>query len=194
MAENNAVSFFDELKRRNVVRVGVAYMVAAWVVLQIIYFVVDAISAPNWIVQVFILVAAIGLPVVLAISWAFELTPEGVKRESEIDRSQPIPDTSIEEAGVRSIEHGFLISQETLRPMKKNDVWLSMQPILNDEDADEFPNPESNRKFVEVTKGTETIYLPVKSDKQHVYIRRGLVRSSRWAPERGSDCTRTLHC
>ena len=57
--------------------------------------------------------------------------------------------------------------------MKKNDVWLSMQPILNDEHADEFPNPESNRKFVEVTKGTETIYLPAKSDKQHVYIRRG---------------------
>jgi TolB-like protein len=88
------VSFFDELKRRNVVRVGVAYLVAAWVVLQIIDFVVDAISAPNWIVQVFILVAAIGLPVVLAISWAFELTPEGVKRESEIDRSQPIPATT----------------------------------------------------------------------------------------------------
>ena len=94
LAGNNAVSFFDELKRRNVVRVGVAYLVAAWVVLQIIDFVVDAISAPNWIVQVFILVAAIGLPVVLAISWAFELTPEGVKRESEIDRSQPIPATT----------------------------------------------------------------------------------------------------
>ena len=88
------MSFFDELKRRNVFRVGVAYLVGAWVVLQIIDFVVDAISAPNWVVQVFILVATIGLPVVLAISWAFELTPEGVKRESEIDRSQSIVATT----------------------------------------------------------------------------------------------------
>jgi len=69
-------------------------LVGAWVVLQIIDFIVDAISAPNWVVQVFILVAAIGLPVVLAISWAFELTPGGVKRESEIDRSQSIAATT----------------------------------------------------------------------------------------------------
>jgi TolB-like protein len=94
VTENNAVSIIDELKRRNVFRVGVAYLVGAWVVLQIIDFIVDAISAPNWVIQVFILVAAIGLPVVLAISWAFELTPEGVKRESEIDRSQSIAATT----------------------------------------------------------------------------------------------------
>ena len=94
LAKSNAVSFFGELKRRNVVRVGVAYLVGAWVVLQIVDFVVDAISAPNWIVQIFILVAGIGLPVVLAVSWAFELTPEGIKRESQIDRSQSIPATT----------------------------------------------------------------------------------------------------
>jgi TolB-like protein len=94
LTENNAVSIIEELKRRNVFRVGVAYTVGSWVVLQIIDFVIDAISAPNWVVQVFILVAAIGLPVVLAISWAFELTPEGVKRESEIDRSRSIVATT----------------------------------------------------------------------------------------------------
>ena len=88
------MSLIDELKRRNVFRVGVAYTVGSWVVLQIIDFVVDAISAPNWVVQVFIMVAAIGLPVVLAISWAFEITPEGVKRESEIDRSRSIVATT----------------------------------------------------------------------------------------------------
>jgi TolB-like protein/Tfp pilus assembly protein PilF len=88
------VSLIEELKRRNVFRVGVAYTVGAWVVLQIIDFVIDAISAPNWVVQVFILVAVIGLPVVLAISWAFELTPEGIKRESEIDRSRSIVATT----------------------------------------------------------------------------------------------------
>ena len=84
------MTFFGELKRRNVFRVGIAYLLAAWVLLQVVDFVLDAISAPNWIVQVFILAAAVGLPIVLVFSWVFEMTPEGVKRESEIDRSQSI--------------------------------------------------------------------------------------------------------
>ncbi|HSQ86134.1 MAG TPA: amidohydrolase family protein [Desulfobacterales bacterium] len=65
-------------------------------------------------------------------------------------------------AGVKSIEHAMLIGRETIQMMKDNDVWLSIQPILNDEDAEEFPNPESNKKFVEVTKGTETVYRLAK--------------------------------
>jgi len=84
------MSLFNELKRRNVFRVGVAYLLAAWVLLQIVDFVLDMIAAPNWIMQVFFLAAAVGLPVVLVFSWVFEMTPEGVKRESEIDRSQSI--------------------------------------------------------------------------------------------------------
>jgi TolB-like protein len=58
------------------------------VFLQFADFVLDAISAPNWILQVFILAAAIGLPVALIISWVFEMTPDGIKRESQIDRSR----------------------------------------------------------------------------------------------------------
>jgi adenylate cyclase len=84
------MSFFQELKRRNVVRMGIAYAVVAWVLLQFIDFALDLIDAPGWILQVFVLVAAIGLPIVLIFSWVFELTPEGLKRESEIDRSQSI--------------------------------------------------------------------------------------------------------
>ncbi len=62
------------------------------------------------------------------------------------------------EAGVKSIEHGFLLSEETLRMMKEKDVWLSIQPLFNDEDAIPFPNPVSQAKFVAVTKGTDTVY------------------------------------
>ncbi|WP_027136574.1 metal-dependent hydrolase family protein [Gaetbulibacter saemankumensis] len=65
-------------------------------------------------------------------------------------------------AGIKSIEHGMLMGRETLQMMKEHDVWLSTQPILNDEDADKFPNPESNRKFVEVTKGTDNVYQLAK--------------------------------
>lgn len=71
-------------------RVGLAYVVGAWVILQIVDFGLDAISAPNWIMQMFILLAAVGFPVVLIVAWVFELTPEGIRRESEIDRTQSI--------------------------------------------------------------------------------------------------------
>jgi len=56
------------------------------------------------------------------------------------------------------MEHGFLISEETLKLMKDNGVWLSIQPLLNDEDAFSFDDPGSTQKFVEVTDGTEKIY------------------------------------
>ena len=84
------MGFLTELKRRNVVRVGLAYILAAWVLLQIVDFALEVIGAPDWILQVFVLAAAVGFPVFLIFSWVFEMTPEGIKRESEIDRSQSI--------------------------------------------------------------------------------------------------------
>ena len=78
------MSFFTELKRRNVFRMGIAYVVVAWVLLQAIDFALDIISAPNWVLQVFFLAAVVGLPLVLIFSWVFEMTPEGIKLESQI--------------------------------------------------------------------------------------------------------------
>lgn len=83
-------SLWTELKRRNVVRVGIAYALVAWVTLQGVDFALDVIDAPNWIMQLLVALAAIGLPGVLLFAWIFEMTPEGLKRESEIDRSQSI--------------------------------------------------------------------------------------------------------
>jgi len=63
------------------------------------------------------------------------------------------------EAGVRCIEHGHLCTEETLRMMLERDVWLSMQPILDDEDAIPFPEgSENQRKFLQVTEGTDRVY------------------------------------
>jgi len=63
---------------------GIAYVVVAWVLLQGIDFVLDVITAPDWVIQVFVLAAAVGLPVVLIFSWIFEITPDGIKLESKI--------------------------------------------------------------------------------------------------------------
>jgi TolB-like protein/Tfp pilus assembly protein PilF len=84
------VSFFDELKRRNVFRVGIAYAVSAWVLLQIVDLVLENITAPEWVMQVFMLALAIGFPVAVIFAWAFEMTPDGVKLEKHVDRSQSI--------------------------------------------------------------------------------------------------------
>ena len=84
------LSFFEELKRRNVVRVGVAYLVSAWLLLQLADIVLENISAPQWVMQAFMLFLAIGLPIALIFAWAFELTSEGIKRERDVDRSQSI--------------------------------------------------------------------------------------------------------
>jgi TolB-like protein/Tfp pilus assembly protein PilF len=86
------VSFFAELKRRNVFRVGIAYTIVAWLVLQVADLVLDNIDAPGWVMQVFMLAVAIGLPLVLVFAWAFEMTPEGLKREKDVDRSRSVTD------------------------------------------------------------------------------------------------------
>ena len=85
---------YDELKRRNVFRVAIAYLVAAWLILQIADLVLENTEAPAWVMQVFMLVFALGCPLVIIFSWAYELTPEGVKREKDVDRSKSVtPET-----------------------------------------------------------------------------------------------------
>lgn len=81
---------FNELKRRNVFRVAIAYAVAAWALLQIADLVLDNIGAPAWVMQAFMLATALGFPLVVIFSWAFELTPEGLKREKDADRAESV--------------------------------------------------------------------------------------------------------
>ena len=88
------MSFFAELKRRNVFRVGVAYILAGWVVLQAADFALDLVDAPNFVIQVFVIAVAAGLPLALVFAWAYEMTPEGIRREKEIDRTQSITKTT----------------------------------------------------------------------------------------------------
>jgi TolB-like protein len=88
--KHSSMSFFQELKRRNVFRVGIAYVLIAWVLLQGADFALDLIDAPNWVIQALFMLAALALPVVLIFSWVYEMTSEGIKRESEIDRSRSI--------------------------------------------------------------------------------------------------------
>jgi len=92
-ANNNkqaVMSFFDELKRRNVFRVGVAYVITAWLLLQVADVVLNNIEAPTWVFQSILLLLVIGFPLALILAWAFELTSEGIKKEKDIDRSESV--------------------------------------------------------------------------------------------------------
>ena len=81
---------FHELKRRNVFRVSAAYLAAAWLVLQVVDLVLESTLAPAWVMQLILAVFAIGFPIVIVFAWAYEITPDGVKLEKNIDRSQSI--------------------------------------------------------------------------------------------------------
>ncbi len=83
-------SVWAELKRRNVVRVAIAYAITAWLLLQVADVILNNIEAPDWLFQAILLVLAIGFPVALIFAWAFELTPEGIKKEKDVDRTQSI--------------------------------------------------------------------------------------------------------
>jgi len=87
-ADRQAGGIIAEIKRRNVFRVGFAYVAAAWVMLQVGDIVFNFLEVPGWAGKLLIALLALGLPIALILAWAFELTPEGVRRERDVDRSK----------------------------------------------------------------------------------------------------------
>src|SRR2546423_2801239 len=86
--------FFSELKRRNVYKVAVAYAVIAWLLIQAASILFPTFEAPAWVMKVFVVILAAGLAVALVIAWAFEMTPEGMKRTEDIRPDEKIPQWS----------------------------------------------------------------------------------------------------
>jgi len=80
----NLRNFFGELKRRNVYKVAIAYAVIAWLLVQLGSILFPTFEAPGWVMKVFVAIIAAGFPIALVLAWAFELTPEGIKRTEEV--------------------------------------------------------------------------------------------------------------
>ena len=83
------MGFLAEIKRRNVARAGVAYLAVAWVVLQILDVVAPILGFPDWVAKAVLLALAMGFFVAVIAAWFYELTPDGLKRDEDVDRSQP---------------------------------------------------------------------------------------------------------
>jgi len=79
------MSFFEELKRRNVFRVGAAYVVIAWLLIQVADVLLPRLGAPEWFVNALMLVIVLGFPVALVIAWVFEVTPGGIVTQDAVD-------------------------------------------------------------------------------------------------------------
>src|SRR5438105_13198322 len=85
----NAKNFFAELKRRNVYKVAIAYTVIAWLLIQVAL--IPVLEAPSWTIETLVVLLLVGFAVVVFISWAFEATPEGMKRTADLSRNEVLP-------------------------------------------------------------------------------------------------------
>jgi len=139
------MSLFAELKRRNVVRVGIAYVVLGWIIAQIAEFAFENFGAPDWVLKTVVVILLLGLPIALLLAWAFEMTPDGIKREEDVDRSQSITpatgrklDFVIMGALALAVVYFVLERQSTTAPIE--------QPVLTESvdapDHDEVPIDE----------------------------------------------------
>ena len=84
------MSFFGELRRRNVFRMGVAYLAAVWVLIEVTNTIVPIINAPPWILQALVFSSALGFPLALVLAWFYEWTSEGIKAASELEAPEPV--------------------------------------------------------------------------------------------------------
>lgn len=105
----NQRNFFAELKRRNVYKVAVAYAVVAWLLIQVATQVFPFLEIPNWVVRLVIAIVAIGFPIALVIGWAFEATPEGIKR-TEVADAMPTASGQKKHAWIYVVVIGAAIS------------------------------------------------------------------------------------
>jgi hypothetical protein len=86
----NLFNFFAELKQRNVYKVGIAYALVGWLLMQIASQIFPFFEIPNWAVRLVVLLLMIGFPVALILAWAFDLTPEGIKRAADVNLNKSI--------------------------------------------------------------------------------------------------------
>ena len=164
-------SVWGELKRRNVVRVAIAYAIVSWLLLQVADVILNNIEAPTWVFQAILLLLVIGLPVALIFAWAFELTPEGLKKESDVDRSESITHITGRKLdfviiGVLVVAVGVLFAANTL---------IKIPPIVS----------QTSKSDDDITLRRFTIDLPKSmqftastGDKQTMRVRQTLAQST----------------
>ena len=137
-------NFFSELKRRNVYKVAVAYVVVSWLVLQAASILMPTFEAPSWVMKALVVIIALGFVLAVSISWAFEMTPEGMKRTADVsaDEVRSMPYWSRKKfaafiAGIAVIAAGLFVYQllrapESTSASKAGNKSIAVLPLLNE--------------------------------------------------------------
>jgi len=171
---------FEELKRRNVFKVGFAYAVACWLMLQIVDLVLDNINAPEWVMQVFMLAMAVGFPIAIIIAWAFEVTPDGVKLEKNVERNKSIAGSTGRQLNrgiimILSVAVVFLLTErfrdETslgFTPNGANSTELSQAAETTDSEVSK-PTPVEPDKSIAVLP-----FINMSDDEENEYFSDGI--------------------
>jgi TolB-like protein len=121
----NPRSFFAELRRRHVYRVAIAYAVVAWLLIQVATQVFPFFEIPNWVVRLVVLLTVLGFPVALVIAWAFELTPEGIKRAADVGSTESIAHWSTRKFAALIISVAILAAGVPLFQLSRSKpTWL----------------------------------------------------------------------
>ena len=159
------MSIFTELSRRNVFRVGIAYVVASWVLLQIVDVIIPIFEIPAWAPKLIFIILAIGLVPALIFAWAFEMTPEGLKKESEVDRSASIVGTTGRK--LNFVITGFLVAAVALLLVERQ-----LRPVVIAE-----PEPDSVVASEEIENQKSIAVLPfvnMSSDAEQEFFSDGI--------------------
>ena len=154
------MDFFSELKRRNVYKVAVAYGVVAWLLIQAASILFPTFEAPPWVMKVVVVIIAIGFPIALIVAWAFEMTPEGMKRTEDISPDEKIPQWSRRKfaalvVSVALMAGGLLLFQ------------LSRNPTANS--RNEAPSARVTEKSIAVLP-----FASLSEDKANAYFADGI--------------------
>jgi hypothetical protein len=191
----NPKNFFAELKRRNVYKVAVAYAVVAWLLIQIATQVFSVFEIPNWAVRLIVLMIVVGFPIACVIGWAFELTPEGLKRTEVADAIAQRRSANrtwilvIVVAGAMSIAL-FFLGRYTARKQTAGSEWpaksiavLPFENLSRDPDAAYFADGIQEEILTRLSKIADLKVISRTSTQRYKTLRKisGKLRSnSRW--------------
>ncbi len=163
------MSLLEELKRRNVFRVGIAYAVAAWLLLQLTEVLTELLQLPPEIGRAVVLLLVIGFVPAIIFAWAFELTPEGIKRERDVDRSVSItPQTG------RKLDRAIIVVMAALIGLLLVDRFV-LQPSPPQTDSVQPPPPETKTPAADETVSIAVLpFVNMSSDREQEYFSDGI--------------------